>query len=165
MYFSEEAGIGVCEQAKEGMREGPVKGLESLRGMGLENLEVRVKEVYYCWPKKCCHGDCSPSVWDIPPLRQEQPEGFELAYFKPEAVSVLEKRLLRYVQVDQGEDGEGENRSTENITPGLHKGADCSKSAPKKAGGKRAASSKTGIRRKKRVSVGAAKRGNERMEE
>jgi hypothetical protein len=158
-------GIGVCEQTKDGIGEGPVKGLESLRGMGLKNLEVRVREVYYCWPKKCCHGDYSSSVWDIQLVRQEQPKRFELAYFKPEAVSALEKRLLRDMQADQGDNGEGENPTTEDITPGLHKGANCSRSAPNKAGGKRAASSKTGIRRKKRVNVGAAKRGNGSIKE
>lgn len=157
--YLRKLGIGVCEKTKEGMGAGPVKGLESLRGLGLKNLEVRVREVYYCWPKKCRHGDCSFSVWDIPLVRQEQPEGFELAYFKPEVVSALEKRLLRYVQIDQGDDDEEGNPAAEDITPRVHKGADCSRSAPKKARGKRAASGQTDNGRKKRVKVGLAKRG------
>jgi len=41
-------GIGVSEETKKGIRskKGPVKGLEGLRGMGLRNVEVRVRRVH-----------------------------------------------------------------------------------------------------------------------
>jgi hypothetical protein len=75
-------GIGVSEDTKDGrMGSGPVKGLDALAGMGLTDLEVRVREVSLL-------GSHWASVWDM--QLDDQPESER--FFEPELVSALQKK-------------------------------------------------------------------------
>jgi hypothetical protein len=85
-------------------------------------------------------------VWEM--LLAVQPGPYEdPRYFKPEVVSTLEKRLLQDMQADKDDDDGGGGE----IEKEFHKGADDSKSAPKKGKGKRGAQgvAKNGMKRTK----------------
>jgi hypothetical protein len=145
-----KSSISVCGTTKEGMEEGPVKG-----------LEVRAREVYFCWPNSCCHGDCSSSLRDIPLVCHEQPKGFELSCFKPEAVSALEKRLLQDMQAVKSDGGKERSTGSGKTRPEAHKLLGL-RSAPKKARGKCGASGSYRSRRNQRANPdGEPDRGEE----
>jgi hypothetical protein len=84
----ERLGIGVSAETKEGMK-GPVKGLEGLRGMGLQRLDLKVKEVY----------DWGPWALNAFGAQNEEVPRNSLcvSYFMPEQLMGLEKRLWRYM--------------------------------------------------------------------
>jgi hypothetical protein len=63
------------------MGSSPVKGLDALAGMGLTDLEVRVREVSLL-------GSHWASVWDM--QLDDQPES--VRFFEPEVVSALQKK-------------------------------------------------------------------------
>jgi hypothetical protein len=96
-------GVGISAETKEGMEDWPLKGLDALRGMGLKGLDVRVGEIWLAWPHPV-HGHAGfKSLWEM--LLVVRPGPYEdPRYFKPEAVSALEKRLLRDMQADRDDD-------------------------------------------------------------
>ncbi len=129
------------------MGSGPVKGLEALTGMGLKELEVRVREVF-AW------GSQWTNVWDM-----SYETGYELGLtpcFTWEAVIAFEKRLVLSMESKkgsiskeertEGEDGAQVEKCDNN--PGY---------AKKKVRGKRRASGVAGYKGKKRLKVGTAR--------
>ena len=84
----ERLGIGVSAETTEGMK-GPVKGLEVLRGMGLQRLDLMVKEVHEWGP------------WAQNAFRAQNEEVTQnplyVSYFMQEQLMGLEKRLWGYM--------------------------------------------------------------------
>jgi hypothetical protein len=128
-------GIGISVETKDGMEEGPLKGLDVLSGMGLKDLELRVREIWLAWPHPVYGHAGFESVWEIPLTFQPGQFGcgVDPRYFKPEVVLALEKRLLRDMQSDKVGGYEVE------IETEFHKVADDSKSTPKRGERKRGA--------------------------
>lgn len=84
----QKLGVGVSAETTEGMK-GPVKGLEALRGMGLQRLDLRVREVND-W------GPWAPNVLGAP--NEEVTRNLVyVSYFKQEQLAGLEKRLWGYM--------------------------------------------------------------------
>ena len=84
----ERLGIWVSAETTVGMK-GPVKGLEGLRGMGLQRLDLRVKEVQ----------DWGPWVPNAFGAQNEEVtrDSLYVSYFTPEQLIGLEKRLWGYM--------------------------------------------------------------------
>ena len=94
----ERLGIGVSAETTEGMK-GPVKGLEGLRGVGLQRLDLRVKEVQD-W------GPWVPNAFgaqDGEVIRNS----LHVSYFMPEQLTGLEKRLSGYMMTRKEDVVEG----------------------------------------------------------
>jgi hypothetical protein len=146
-------GIGVSEETRdERMGSGPVKGLEALTGMGLKDLEVKVREVFAWGPQWT-------GVWDMP---YEFEFGHELGltrFYTREAVNAFEMRLVQNMKSEQGSMGKDEKSEGEDGAQVVNCEIDDPRSAHKKARCKRRASSVTGNRGKKRVKVGTARKG------
>lgn len=142
-------GIGVSEDTKdERIGSGPVKGLDALAGMGLTDLEVRVREVSL-W------GSHWVSVWDM--QLDDQPESER--FFEPELVSALQKRLCQNMRSEKGDISEKEKTEEAGGASGVSDEADESRSAPKKARDKRGTSDATPNERKKRARIGLVEKG------
>jgi hypothetical protein len=146
-------GIGVSEETRdERMGSGPLKGLEALTGMGLKDLEVRVREVSAWGPQWT-------GVWDI-----SSEFGHELGlprFFTREAVVAFETRLVQNMKSEKG------SISKEEKTEGAH-GAQVvnyvfedTRSVYRKAKNKRGTSDVTENRGKKRAKVGTARKGKQ----
>jgi hypothetical protein len=116
-------GIGVSAEMTEGMK-GPVKGLEALRGMGLQRLDLKVREV----------NDWGP--W-APPVFGAQDEKVRqillyASYFKLEQLVGLEKRLWRDITTKKEDVAEAEGTGGGVGVKGVEEKELCPKVVPKK---------------------------------
>lgn len=151
-------GVGVSKMTKYRMEEGPLRGLDALRGMWLKGLEVRVRDVRRCVPWEWSGLDVvdpgGKNFWDIPLIR---PEGER--YFEPEVVSALEKRLLEDMQA--GDAGNGKEAKVEDEdAAGLEvKALDSGPASIEKGRDKREASGTTTNERSRRFKMGNARNG------
>ena len=144
-------GIGVSEETRdERMGSGPVKGLEALTGMGLKELEVRVREVFAWGPQWT-------GVWDM-----SYDFGHELGltrFFTREAVVAFETRLVQNMKSEKGSIRKEEKTEGAQGAQVVNYVFEDTRSVHRKAKNKRGTSDVTENRGKKRAKVATARKG------